>query len=192
MNLIEGFSQTAQAFGANPNILFARDFSFRQARTGNMILLGTRQSNPWIQSFDDYLALRWKFDPTLDGYYPIDTTSTSESERYRFIANNTKAREGYASVALLPNLTGTGNVLIVSGTGGASVNSALDFLNDDASMTQLRSRIDPQKKDAFPYFEILLRVEKGGNRPRNVSVVLVRKPQAISSGNATADLSVIH
>lgn len=192
VNLIEKFVQTAQALGANPNIFFARDFSFRQARSGNMILLGNRQSNPWIQSFDSYLALRWKFDPTLDGYYPIDSTNTSDSNKFHSIADSTKAHESYASIAFLPNLAGMGNVLIISGTGGASVTSALDFLNDDASIAQLRSRIDSQTKDAFPPFEILLRIEKGGNLPRNVSIVLLRKPQPISSRNVTADLSLVH
>lgn len=191
VNLIERFSQTAQAFGTNPNIFFARDFSFRQARSGNMILLGTRQSNPWIQSFDSYLALRWKFDPALEGYYPIDSTRSFETDQVHVSADNAKSHESYASVAFLPNLAGTGNVLIVSGTGGASVTSALDFLNDDASMSQLRSRITSQKKDAFPYFEILLKIEKGGNLPRSVTIVLARAPQPISSRNASAGLSLV-
>lgn len=181
VNLIEKFSLTAQAFGTNANIFFARDFSFRQARSGNMVLLGTRQSNPWIQSFDSYLAIRWRFDPTSESYYPIDSTA-SEANKFHLIADSTKAHESYASIAFLPNLAGTGNVLIISGTGGASVTSALDFLNDDTSMAQLRSRMDPQKTNAFPYFEVLLRIEKGGNLPRNASIVLIRKPQPMRPG----------
>ena len=191
VNLIEKFSQTAQALETNANIFFARDFSFRQARSGNTILLGTRQSNPWIQSFDSYLAVRWKFDPTLESYYPLNSTDSSEADKVHVSASDTKAHESYASVAFLPNLAGTGNVLIVSGTGGASVTSALDFLNDDASMSQLRSRIASQKKDAFPYFEILLRIEKGGNLPRSVTIVMARTPQPASSRNVSAGLSLV-
>ena len=191
VNLIAKFSQTAQALDTSTNIFFARDFSFRQARSGNTILLGTRQSNPWIQSFDSYLAVRWKFDPILEGYYPIDSTNSSEAEKVHVSTADTKAHESYASVAFLPNLAGTGNVLIVSGTGGASVTSALDFLNDDASMSQLRSGISPQKKDAFPYFEILLKIDKGGNLPRSVTVVMARTPQPASQRNVSAGLSLV-
>ena len=70
VNLVSRFSQTAAALESNVSIQFARDFSFRQVKSGNLILLGTRQSNPWMQPFDSYLALRWKFDPALDSYYP--------------------------------------------------------------------------------------------------------------------------
>jgi hypothetical protein len=146
-----------------------------------MVLLGTRQSNPWIQSFDSYLTLRWKFDPALDGYYPMDiTASPSGAEKFRSGADSLKTHEGYASVAFLPNLGGTGNVLIISGTGGAAVSAALEFLNDETAMSQLRSRLKPPEKNAFPYFEILLRIEKGSSLPRNVTIVLSRSPRPVT------------
>lgn len=180
VNLVGRLSQTAAALGSSANIGFARDFSFRQLRSGNMVLLGTRQSNPWIQSFDSYLTLRWKFDPALDGYYPMDiTASASDAEKFRSGADSLKTHEGYASVAFLPNLGGTGNVLIISGTGGAAVSAALEFLNDETAMSQLRSRLKPPEKNAFPYFEILLRIEKGSSLPRNVTIVLSRSPHPV-------------
>jgi hypothetical protein len=181
VNLVGRLSQTASALGSSASIGFARDFSFRQLKSGNIILLGTRQSNPWIQSFDSYLSLRWKFDPVLDGYYPIDITATpSQVDQFRFGADELKAREGYASIAFLPNLGGAGNVLIISGTGGAAVSAALDFLNDETAMFQLRSRLKALGKDVFPYFEALLRIEKGGGLPKNVTIVLIRSPQQIT------------
>ena len=181
VNLVGKLSQNAEAVGGSATLQFARDFSFRQIRSGNVILLGTRQSNPWIQSFDSYLTLRWKFDPALDGYYPVDSTAKpSEADKFRSNTDTGKTREGYAGVAFLPNLGGSGNVLIISGSGGAAIGAALEFLNDDASMSQLRSRLNTKKQDAFPYFETLLKVEKGGSLPRNVSILLTRSPQLIT------------
>ena len=180
VNLVGRLSQTAAVLGSRANVGFARDFSFHQLKSGNMILLGTRQSNPWIQSFDSYLTLRWKFDPTLDGYYPIEiTASPSEADKFRSGVDGLKTHEGYASVAFLPNLGGTGNVLIISGSGGAAISAALEFLNDETAMSQLRSRLKSQK-DAFPYFETLLRIEKGGSPPKNVTIVLSRSPQPVT------------
>jgi hypothetical protein len=184
VNLVARLSQTAAALESSASVGFARDFSFRQLKSGNMILLGTRQSNPWIQSFDSYLTLRWKFDPALDGYYPTDITASpsdpSEADKFRSTADGLKTHEGYASVAFLPNLGGTGNVLIISGTGGAAVSAALEFLNDETAMSQLRSRLKPQEKNAFPYFETLLRVEKRSSPPKNVTIVLSRSPQPVT------------
>lgn len=180
VNLVSRLSRTASLLGSSANIEFARDFSFRQLKSGNMILLGTRQSNPWIQSFDSNLVLRWKFDPALDGYYPIDiSASPSEMDKLRPSAESATTREGYASAAFLPNLGGTGNVLIISGSGGAAASAALYFLNDETSMSQLRSRLKGEEKGPFPYFETLLRIEKGGSLPKNVTIVLSRSPQPV-------------
>ena len=185
VNLVSRLSQTAGALGSSANLEFARDFSFRQLKSGNMILLGTRQSNPWIQSFDSHLVLRWKLDPALDSYYPIDSTANpSEPDKFRSSSENSKTHEGYASVAFLPNLGGTGNVLIISGTGGAALGAALEFLHDEPSMSQLRSQMkaktNAKEKDDFPYFETLLRVEKGASLPRYVTIIMSRSPQPIA------------
>jgi hypothetical protein len=181
VNLVGRLSQTASALGSTASVGFARDFSFRQLKSGSMILLGTRQSNPWIQSFDSCLAVRWKFDPALDSYYPLDITANpSETDKFRSPADGLKTHEGYASVAFLPNLGGTGNVLIISGTGGAAVSAALEFLNNETAVSKLRSRLNPLDKKVFPHFEILLRIEKGGNLPKNVTMVLSRVPQPVT------------
>ena len=180
VNLVSRLAQTAGALGSTANVQFARDFSFRQVKSGNIILLGTRQSNPWIQSFDSSLVLRWKFDPTLGIYYPIDRTAGS-SELNKFHADAEGAsHDGYASIAFLPNLGGTGSVLIVSGSGGSAVSAALDFLNDESSMSQLHARLNPKTKDVFPYFEVLLKVAKGGGLPKFTTIMLCRSPQPVA------------
>jgi hypothetical protein len=188
VNLVSRFSQTATALDSNVSMQFARDFSFRQVKSGNMILLGNRQSNPWMQPFDSYLALRWVYDPALDSYYPIDSTAGSSAlDKFRSNADGSKTHEGYASVAFLQNLGGTGNVLIISGSGGAAVGAALDFLNDESSMSQLRSsvnaKMNPREKDVFPYFETLLRVDKNVNT-RHATIVMSRSPQPLTDNHS--------
>jgi hypothetical protein len=181
VNLVGRLSQTGEVFGAGTNLYFARDFSFRQLKSGNIILLGSRQSNPWIQALDSYLALRWKYDPTLDSYYPIDITAKAQdAEKFRSTADGAKTHDGYASISFLPNVSGTGNILVISGTGGAAIGTALDFLRDESSMSQLRLRMGSTEK-AFPYFEALLKTENGGGLPRSVTIIFSRSPKALSS-----------
>jgi hypothetical protein len=177
--LVSRLTQTAGALGSTANVQFARDFSFRQVKSGNIVLLGTRQSNPWIQPFDSSLALRWKFDPALGINYPIDRTAGSaELNKFQPDAEGS-SHDGYAGIAFLPNLGGTGSVLIISGSGGAALGVALDFLNEESSMSQLRARLNPKAKDVFPYFEVLLKVAKGGSLPKFTTIVLCRSPQPI-------------
>ncbi len=180
INLAGSLAQTASAFGSGANIQFARDFSFRQLKSGDVILLGTRQSNPWIQPFDSFLAVRWKYDPPRESYYPSDITTPSDPDKFRSSVDGGKTHDGYASIAFLPNLGGTGNVLIVTGSGGAAVSAALSFLTHEASMKQLRSRLNSPSPSAFPNFEALIRIEKGDSLSRSGTIVLARSPQPLA------------
>ena len=181
VNLIGRLTQTANALGSGAITVFSRDFTFRQLKSGNVILLGTGQSNPWIQPFEAQLAVRWKMDPVSATYYPLDTTTSGvDPEKYRPEANSTKPREGYATIAFLPNLGGNGNVLILSGTGGTAVAAALEFLLDENEMRDIRSRLAGSRSDAFPPFEALLEVDKGVNMPRNVLILMCRRREELT------------
>jgi len=85
-----------------------------------------------------------------------------------------KTHEGYNTVSFLPNLSGTGNALIITGTGGTAVSAALDFLSDERAMVELGARVGIKKGAEFPPFEALLKIEKGVTLPRNTSIVTCR------------------
>jgi hypothetical protein len=180
-SLIGKLTQTADGLKSNADIQFARDFSFRQVKSGNVILLGSSQSNPWIQPFESHLTLRWKFDSLFGTYFPSDTTTPAgQQDAYRIAAEAGGEHEGFATVSFLPNLGGTGNVLIISGTGGTAIGAAIDFLSNSVTADQLRSRLPQKPGSAFPYFEALLEVEKGTGLPRQVAIVIDRSPSGLA------------
>jgi hypothetical protein len=167
--------QTAGMLKSNADIRFARDLVFSQLKSGNVILLGNRQSNPWIQVFESNLGLRWKFDPGLKVAIPEDESATdAEQAKFRINAEAGKTHEGYTTVSFLPNLNGTGNVMILSGTGGTAVASGLDFLSDERAMADLATRIGLKKGEQFPPFEAMLKIQKGVGLPRTTSIVTCR------------------
>jgi hypothetical protein len=153
------------------NLRFARDYSFRDLKANNAVLLGNARFNPWIEPFLPKLGVRWMFDSLKGSYYPVDSWGSFTSEP------TGEARDGYFSVALLPNLGGTGSVLIVSGTGGSALNAAGGFLADERGLSELRSRLPNPKERSFPYFEALLNVRGRNSQPRNVNMVLCRVPK---------------
>ena len=159
-------------------VYFARDYTFRGIKSNNVILLGNSRSNPWVEPFESRLGIRWAFQDTLGIYYPVDTLAKAgEGNRFRVPSDPAEAREGYCMVALLPNLGGTGKVLIISGTGGSTVSAAGDFLADEQSVAHLRTMLPPSPaaKDAeFPYFEALIRIKSRSSLPKDVTVVLSR------------------
>jgi hypothetical protein len=144
---------------------FARDYSFRDLKSNNSILIGNSRTNPWVQPFETRMGIRWQYDKAGGTYYPVDSRSNMKSYR-----TGGDTHEGFCSIALLPNLGGTGNVLIVSGTGGSALNAAADFLADESAIQALEA-----KAGAGPYFEALIRLTGRSTLPRDASLVIVRQ-----------------
>jgi hypothetical protein len=153
---------------------FARDYSFRDLKANNAVLIGNSRSNPWVEPFEPKLGIRWMFDKAAAVYDPVDTWAGGKSYQARGPGD---PRESFFSVALLPNLGGAGNVLIISGTGGSAINAGADFLADESSMAALRKRLPASADRPFPHFEALIQVKGRSSVPRDATVLLCRTPK---------------
>src|SRR5262249_17449444 len=85
-----------------------------------------------------------------------------------------EGREGYCSITLLPNLGGTGSVLLVSATGGSAFNAAAEFLGDESAMARLRASLPSTKDGTFPFFEALVKVKGRSFLPKDAVIVVSR------------------
>lgn len=159
-------------------IHFARDYSFRELKANNAVLVGNARSNPWVEPFEARLGLRWEYNAALGIYSPVDTWAPAAGrDRFRISVNPGEPRDGYVMLALLPALGGNGSVLIVSGTGGSAINAGAEFLGDDRALAQLQKLLPASKDGQFPCFEALLRVMSRRSLPRDVAVALCRAPR---------------
>jgi hypothetical protein len=152
-------------------VMFARDYSFRNLKNDNAVLLGHQRSNPWIEPFLTNVGIRWNFDKEQGAYYPIDTWAEGTPKSFHGQGAG-DARESYCGISLLPNLGGNGAVLIVSATGGSAFNAAAAFLADESAMSNLRKRLPGT--GPFPHFEALVRVKGRSTQPRDAVVVICR------------------
>jgi len=170
--LLAQITDTAHSEQSDTKFRFAREYSFREIKADNAVLLGNLASNPWVEPFQNRQSLRWKYDATRGTYYPVDNTAASQ-EKYHTTQSGQPA-EGYASVSLFPNMDGTGNVLIISGTGGTAMSGALSFLFDEHAMSQLGAQLNIAPNAPFPYFEALLRIGSRNTLPRDSGILIVR------------------
>lgn len=172
-NLLWRLSGLAGQMGGQGVVHFAREYSFNALKRESSVLLGNSRSNPWIEAFEQHLGVRWQYDDAGGGVYrPLDQWAP-EGKRDRFVAS----ADGYGMAALLPNLGGTGSVLIISGSGGAAMSATEEFLLDEKSVAQLRSRLagsQGSKPRNFPGFEVLLRIR---SRSRETTVEFARSPR---------------
>ncbi|HKR28242.1 MAG TPA: hypothetical protein VJS11_12340 [Acidobacteriaceae bacterium] len=174
-SLVWNMAQIAADLHASATVQFARDLNFRQVKSGNVVLLGNPQSNPWIQAFDPRVSIGWLFDPQNQIYYPYDKQAPStQRDQFRAAGDDSHPRIGYATISYLPNLSGSGNALLLTATGGSAMGVAMDFLNDQQSMNTLLERLHAGHAARFPYFEALLKTARGSKELNSVQILLCR------------------
>ncbi|WP_263358354.1 hypothetical protein [Acidicapsa ligni] len=107
-------------------IRYARDLRMDDLRTGNAILIGSTEANPWIQLFQPHMNFHFSINPgsnTPSGILNLHPRA-GENTLYGTADEN----RTYGLIAYVPNLTSTGHVLIVGGLNTAGTEAATTFL----------------------------------------------------------------
>ncbi|AXC11402.1 Adenylate cyclase [Acidisarcina polymorpha] len=143
---------------------YARDLRMDDLRTGNAILIGSDESNPWIQLFGPQLQFSFHYDPNSDQPSGFVNPSPRPGESELYTTSGQEDRT-FGIIAYRPNLAGTGHVLIVAGLNTAGTQAAADFLLDPSSMmpTLRRSKL---ADGTLQPFELLV---SAGNVATNAS-----------------------
>jgi len=145
-------------------IRYARDLRMDDLRTGNAILIGSDESDPWIELFRSQLhfCFRFESDPDKPSGFVNLHPRVGEAQVY-----TTKGQEEqtYGIIAYLPNLTNNGHVLIIAGLNTAGTQAAAAFLLDPSSMMQPLKQARAAHGDLQP-FELLV---GAGNVATNAS-----------------------
>lgn len=155
-------------------IRFARDVSMEDLRLNNFILLGGTCSNPWGQLFVPMGSFREEqhLASDLDCYVNKDPAS-GESTNYCNQGVPGGLRQSYCLISFVPNLSGSGNGLIISGTTGEGTQAGGEFLISPGLDSRLREYLNLHSQETpVPYFELLLKVsglENGALRAEYVT-----------------------
>ncbi len=170
--------QIAEGEQGRVSVQFARDYSFHGLKTNNAILLGSSQSNPWVEPFEGRIGLRWMYDKNLESAYPVDTWGDDPNGvRFRPTGQPGESRDGYCAISFLSNLGASGSVLMISATGGSTMTACSDFLTDEQAVAALHRRLTGASDTRFPYFEALLRIKGRATLPRDINLLVCRTPR---------------
>ena len=159
-----------------PAARYARHMNVRDFKAGNFILLGSRRGIPWVQLFEPQLNFSMEQDARTRSYYFRNKTPrTGEPDAWYQEAKTDTTVETYADVALVPNLSNTGHVLILSGIGMEASEAAGEFIAGPELQKVLLS-ILPKSAGQFQlrYFELLLRIRAVAGAARSSQVVTSR------------------
>jgi len=132
----------------------ARPNDFKQ---GNLILVGSPEATPWVSLFEPNMSFVFNYRRTPDEVInSVVNRRPQANEPPRWTTDHTTPQHRvYAVVAYLPNLTGTGNVLILEGITMAGTECAWDFVADQGKFNSFLRTIR-HRDGRIPHFEIVL------------------------------------
>jgi len=145
-------------------VRYARDLRMDDLRSGNAILIGSDESDPWIELFRPQLHFCFRFESDPDKPSGFVNLYPRAGEAQIFTTKG-QEEQTYGIIAYLPNLTNHGHVLIIAGLNTAGTQAAAAFLLDPSSMILPLQQARAAHGDLQP-FELLV---GAGNVARNAS-----------------------
>ena len=152
--------------GRHIHLYYARDYSPDLIKQDNVILLGSRVTNPWDSLFDNRLNFTVKLDN--EEASAIVDRSPAPGEQSVYTRTDTS---GYCVVAYLPNPNSNGKVLIIEGTTVEATESGGDFLLSESQMLNLQRVLHTTN---LPYFELLLKTSQVKGTPFTATIQAYR------------------
>jgi hypothetical protein len=135
-------------------VKYARDIQMNELKQGSVILSGARGANPWLELYEP--ELNFIGSNGVHHTYSFINRHPQAGETAEFSVSETDPSQRVLGVlALLPNLDGSGNALIVEGNSMAGTEAISDFLFDDDALLPFLGKL--RKPDGtLPHFEVLI------------------------------------
>ncbi len=142
------------------SVRYARDLRPNDFKTGNVILLGSSEADPWDELYEHNMNFVFKDD--YKGVFSILNRNPQRGEPTRWESRrNDPQRRVFGVVAYMPSLAGDGNALLLEGTGMSGTEAGMDFVLDDAQLLPFLNRIR-HPDGTLPHFELLLETHNIG------------------------------
>jgi hypothetical protein len=153
------------------HVSYAREFTADSVKRDNVILIGSRKSNPWVDLFTEQMNFLVKYDVNLDQSFVENLHPRAGEQALYAQPANPYAPLGFSVIAYLPNPSRTGNALIIEGTNAEATNAAGEFVTSEETMSNFLGKLTGTK---IPYFEILLKTARMSGTPFHEEVVAYR------------------
>ena len=159
-----GIGEVSRAFHGHLRHVFSRDLTPGQLRTGNAVLIGSRRSNPWVGLFESRMNFVLEIDNQDGPHFRNKSPRPGEAVDFaipsRFDSAGTEKQQmvSYAVAALVPNLSGTGFVLIVEGLSMEGTAAVGDVVTNPEKLAVLLRKLGHKPGTPVKPFEALMRL----------------------------------
>lgn len=157
----------------NTTFVYSRDLRPDELKNGNLILLGTYESTPWVQLFEHEMNFSFQNDLEKGTFAALNRSPLPGEQKSYSTYRADPEKVVYGVVAYRPSLNGRDKVLILEGQSMAGTETASDFVFDDGYLLPFLHSI--QRSDgSIPYFEILLRSRSMRGESSRLEIVAQR------------------
>jgi hypothetical protein len=178
VNVAARCAELSWEFGTKSTVRYARFMNVRDFERGNFILIGSRTADPWVTLFEPRLNFAFEKDPVTQGFHfrnkhPLPNEQTIYVPAVRSNASSTS----YVDIAVVPNLSHTGYVLLLNAATMEANEAAIELIFRDKLSPTLSNLIasDVDHATASDSFEIFLRDHAIDGVVSDFDVVAVRK-----------------
>jgi hypothetical protein len=135
---------------------FPRDLRLDDLKNSNAVLIGSVGSNPWAAIGDSSANFRIVYRQGMQGATIINMRPQSGEASSYHSHWNEPAHETFGLIAFLPNLGGTGHLLLLQGLDVAGTQAAAEYILRPAAIDPILKRAT-RSDGSLRFFEILLR-----------------------------------
>jgi hypothetical protein len=158
--------------GKNVHLFGARQYMPALLKQDNVILIGGRVSNPWVEIFEG--RLNFVENTKFEGFGVTTVTNRVPAPGEQSLYTSTDS-VGYCVVAFLPNPGQDRKVLLIEGTSAEATEAAGDFLAGE-QFSAFRGML---RASNLPYFEVLLKTSQVRGTPLTVTIEAYRTYPAL-------------
>lgn len=154
-------------------IRYARSMTAEDMKGANVILIGSKHSNPWSELFEQQMNFRFAYTPTVDQSWIVNAAPAANEEKIYRNGVEGVSSHTYGTVAYLPGLDGNNHVLIIQGLNMAATQGAAEVLFDaDAIRPILRRATLPNGH--LRSFELLIETTSIGATAPGAHILATR------------------
>jgi hypothetical protein len=154
-------------------VLHARQVDVPDFRMDDSILLGGPRVNPWVELFEKDLNFRFEYrNRGQHGCFVNLQPRAGERPRYGNCSNTEDVV--YVRLAWVPNLDGSGRVLLLGGTGMEASQAGCDFLLRSSTLADVLAATKARSINELSSFELLLQTTRKAGSPTTPKVISAR------------------
>lgn len=168
--------ELSRDFGARSIVRYSRSLNARDFEKGNFILVGSRTADPWVELFEPQLNFSFEEDPkTHEFYFRNKHPQLGEQLVYRKDYGTGVSTTSYVDIAIVPNLTKTGYVLLFNAATMDANEAAAQLIFSQTLSPVLAKALSSDDKNGNSSIEIFLRDHAVDGVVNGTEVVAVRK-----------------